>query len=160
MKKVLLLLVFGLMTMFGYSQNSDTLKYINCQLIGDNSDKYFDAIQVLDVIFKPDSIYTQCDRVFAEKYFKKRFNKKYMLVREDIWGVDTDYSESFVKICKPTEFIGLFADNRNFADNAVFVQAYDEGFNVLMVNKKNERCTIQYFGKENIVILKTFYSIE
>lgn len=148
------------MTMVGFSQNLDTLKYVNCQLIGDNSDRYFDVVQILDVIFKPDSLYTQCDRIQAEKYFKKRFNKKFMLVREDVWGEDTDYSDSFVKICKPTEFTSLFADNRYFADKAVFFQADDERFDVLMVNKKNERCTIQYFGKENIVILKTFNSIE
>lgn len=74
MKKVILTIAVGLMTMVGFGQN---FEYIN---VGTIHRQDIQTLEVMNTLFKPDSLKSKCDSTLIKKFFKNKFRKKFTVV--------------------------------------------------------------------------------
>lgn len=144
MKKVILTIAVGLMTIVGFSQN---FEYINSgQLHGQD----IQTLDVMNTLFKPDTLKSKCDSTLIKKFFKKKFNKKFVLVQVQITPLlkyNTISSSTIVGKSQSADswFMSVLPQNHFYIyTNKVIVSAHSKTMEILMENK-----TDSYFFEVN-----------
>lgn len=155
MKKVLLLLVFGLMTIFGFGQN---FEFINVGLIHGQD---IQTLEVMNTLFKPDSLKSKCDSVMIKKFFKKKFNKKFILADVSV----STYSENntipaSINVSNSkdvdTWFMSVLPQNHfEIYKNKVNVYATENYLEIFMENETNSYFFEVMFNEKIITIIET-----